>query len=78
MTNSAARCVPQTQPSQYKYLFFEIKKPEPSQDQAQVVTGTTQQDIQLVAFCPFQVIAPQQPIGFQMTDHRFNRLAAFE
>ncbi len=67
---------------QYKYPFFETKKPEPSQDQAQVVTGTTQQHIQLVALCPFQVIAVQQPIRFQMAvtgsiawrrSDRFNR-----
>ena len=36
----------------FSYPFFETKKPELPQDQAQVVAGTTQQDIQLVALCP--------------------------
>ena len=59
-------------------LFSRQKKPELPQDQAQVVAGTTQQDIQLVALCPFQVIAVQQPIGLQVADNRLNRLAALE
>ena len=54
------------------------KKPELVQDQAQVVTGTAEQHVDLVALGAFQVVASQQPIGFQVTDHRRNRLATFE
>lgn len=57
---------------------METKKPEPVQDQAQVVTGTAEQHVDLVALSAFQEVASQQPVGFQMTDDRLNGLAALE
>ena len=71
-------CDPQTQPSQQVCRSFETKKPEPVQDQAQVVAGTAEQHVDLVALGAFQVVASQQPVRLQMTDHRFNGLAALE
>ena len=58
--------------------MLETKKPELVQDQAQVVTGAAEQHIHLVALCAFQEVAAQPPVGFQVADNRFNRLAALE
>ena len=51
--------------------------PQAFQDQPQIVSGTTQQHIDVVAFGALEMVASQPAIGFQMTNDWLNRLATF-
>lgn len=59
-----------------KAQYPKTKKPQPTKDQPQVVTGTAQQHVHPVTLHPLQPVPPQMAIRLQVIDHRLNRLPA--
>ena len=54
------------------------KEPQLPQNEPQVVAGTHQQRIHRIARSTFQIVAVQASVFFHVTEHRLNRIAAFE